>query len=85
MLRHKSRMTGIIIATRGVLFRNALPKAIGGRILSWAPSIDFGRPINRSLNRLIAPVEYIPAATTTGIVIVLATQGFITLDAGSGR
>jgi hypothetical protein len=35
-------MTGIIMATSGVLLRNALPKAMGGRILIWAPATDFG-------------------------------------------
>ncbi len=56
-------MTGIIIATSGVLLRKALPTVTGARILSCAAVMVFGRPISLSLNRLIAPVEYMPAAT----------------------
>jgi hypothetical protein len=63
VLLHKSRITGIIIATSGVLLRNALPAVTGTKILSWAASMLFGRPVNFSLNRVIAPVEYMPAAT----------------------
>ena len=34
LARERSRITGIIMATRGVLLRNADPKAMGGRIFS---------------------------------------------------
>jgi len=63
-------MTGIIIATSGVLFRKALPKATGGRILAWAVSRVLGRPMSFSLIIVIAPVLYMPAATMKSAPIV---------------
>src|SRR5215471_1511146 len=63
VFRVTSRTAGIIIATRGVLYRNALAREIGIKILSCALTIDFGKPIKRSEMREIAPVAYIAAAT----------------------
>jgi len=51
------------MATSGVLFKKALPTAIGGRILSWAVINRLGSPIILSIIMVMAPVEYIPAAT----------------------
>ena len=61
--RFKSRMTGIIIATIGVLLIKALPIATGGRILRFALVPVFGCPISRCESSEMAPVAYMPAAT----------------------
>ena len=47
---------GHIIATSGVLLRNALPKATGGRIRDCAATRLRGRPTSFSLSMVMAPV-----------------------------
>ena len=59
----KSRTAGIIIATRGVLYMNALASETGANVFSCATQSFFGRPIIRSDRSEIAPVEYMAAAT----------------------
>ena len=51
------------MATMGVLFKKALPRATGGSILSWQPSKVLGKPISFSDTIPMAPVVYMPAAT----------------------
>ncbi len=71
VVRARSRTTGIIIATMGVLFKTALPRAMGGKILSCAEVKEPGRPMSRWDRRDIAPVAYMPAATGNNAATVI--------------
>ena len=57
-------MTGTSMATIGVLLRNALPTAVTGNSRAFAARSVVGSPTTRSMTRLIAPVRYMPSATT---------------------
>src|SRR5215467_15944392 len=74
--RRRSRATGIIIATMGVLLMKALPIATGARILRLAAVSFLGLPIRRCDSNEMAPVEYIPAATGNNAATV-STPGLL--------
>jgi hypothetical protein len=71
VLRATSRMTGIIMATIGVLLRNELAIAMGGKILICAAPWVLGCPIRCCDKSVMAPVEYIPAATGKSAATVM--------------
>ena len=48
----------------GVLLMNALPTAVTGRMRRFAARSEPGMPTTRSMMRLMAPVRYMPSATT---------------------
>src|SRR5499425_2286969 len=74
--RRRSRATGIIIATMGVLLMKALPMATGARILRLAAASLLGVPIRRCDSNEMAPVEYMPAATGNNAATV-STPGLL--------
>jgi hypothetical protein len=55
----------------GVLFKTALPRAMGGKILSCAEVTESGRPMSRWDRRDMAPVAYMPAATGNNAATVI--------------
>jgi hypothetical protein len=68
-------MTGIIMATKGVLLRKALAPAEEGKIFIWAWRIFSGSPTSTLEAIDIAPVAYIPAAIGNKAATVM-TPGF---------
>jgi hypothetical protein len=61
---HQPAITGMNIATTGVLLRTALVAATGSITRSWPSRTERGTPRSRSVSCAMAPVSVRPAATT---------------------
>ncbi len=70
-LRDQSLMIGIIIATNGVLFMNALMAVIGQTMMESAPRMVAGRPNTDWASQSMPPVSLRPRTTMKSSAMVI--------------